>query len=458
MSEQAIAPYLQPGKHCHLIGIGGVSMSPLAEVLHRRGVLVTGSDQNVSESVQRLQSIGIPVSIGHAPENIKGADCIIRTAAVHDDNPEVRAAKEAGIPVFSRAEAWGELMRHYKNAVCVAGTHGKTTTTSMCTHIAMAADADPTVMVGGTLPLLGSGYRIGNGDTVIFESCEYYNSFLSFFPTIAVILDIDEDHLDFFRDLDDIKHSFREFAELVPADTGYVVYNCEDPHTADALAGIRRNCITFGLEHGDVRCADLKWNRGFPEFDILFRGSLYTHVALNVPGIHNVKNALAAAASSILLGIGGDAVAIGLHQFRGAARRFEFRGRVNGADVYDDYAHHPGEIDALLTAVEPLGYKRVIMAFQPHTYSRTKALYNDFVTQLRRPDITVLMSIYPARETDTLGMSSEKLSQDIPGSICCKTLEEVEQTLRVLARPGDIILTVGAGQLNKVADNLVRPR
>ena len=302
MASANIHDYIAPGRRAHLVGIGGVSMSPLAEVLHKAGMVITGSDMRNSATVEHLRALGIPVAIGHRGENVQGAELVIRTAAVHDENPEIAAARAAGIPVFERAQAWGAIMRGYKNALCIAGTHGKTTTTSMCTHIIMAARMDPTVMIGGTLPLLGSGYRVGHGDTIILESCEYCNSFLSFFPTVAVILNIEADHLDFFKDLDDVEHSFRAFADRVP-ESGVIVANADDANTMHTLEGEERPVLTFGLEQGDVRAANLAWNRGLPSFDVVYRGDVFTHVALRVPGEHNVKNALAAAAAAIALAV-----------------------------------------------------------------------------------------------------------------------------------------------------------
>jgi len=455
MSNPNIHDYLTPGHTAHLVGIGGVSMSPLAEVLHKMGVTITGSDMNDSATVEHLRSLGIPVAIGHRAENVQGADLIIRTAAVHDDNPEIAQAHAQGIPVFERAQAWGSIMRGYKNALCISGTHGKTTTTSMCTHIIMAAQMDPTVMIGGTLPLLGSGYRVGHGDTIILESCEYCNSFLSFFPTVAVILNIEADHLDFFKDLDDVEHSFRAFADRVP-ENGVIVANADDASTMHTLEGETRPVLTFGLEEGDVHAANLTWNRGLPTFDIIYRGEVFTRVGLRVPGEHNVKNALAAAAAAISLAVSPKAVSEGLNAFRGAGRRFEHKGTYNGAEVFDDYAHHPGELQALLSATRTLGYERIICAFQPHTYTRTKALFDDFVKVLRQPDITLLAEIYPARETDNLGISSQNLADQIPGSIYCPTLEDVTVRLKELAQPGDLILTVGAGNIYTAGEALLR--
>ena len=455
MTNPNIHDYLTPGRKAHLIGIGGVSMSPLAEVLHKAGIQITGSDMSDSATVEHLRSLGIPVAIGHRAENVRGADLIIRTAAVHDDNPEIVEAHALNIPVFERAQAWGSIMRGYKNALCISGTHGKTTTTSMCTHIIMAAQMDPTVMIGGTLPLLGAGYRVGHGDTIILESCEYCNSFLSFFPTVAVILNIEADHLDFFKDLDDVEHSFRAFADRVP-ENGLIVANADDANTMHTLEGETRPVLTFGLEEGDVHAANLTWSRGLPTFDIIYRGVVFTQVGLRVPGEHNVKNALAAAAAAIALAVSPKAVSEGLNAFRGAGRRFEHKGTYNGAEVYDDYAHHPGELQALLAAARTLGYERIICAFQPHTYSRTKALFDDFVKVLRQPDVTLLAEIYAARETNDLGISSQDLADQIPGSIYCPTLEDVTAKLKELAQPGDLILTVGAGNIYTAGEALLQ--
>ena len=447
MSAYNIHEYLRPGCRAHLVGIGGVSMSPLAEVLSGAGLTITGSEMQESRTVARLRSVGIHVVIGHR------AQCIIRTAAVHDDNPEIAAAHAAGIPVFERAQAWGAIMRHYQNALCVSGTHGKTTTTSMCTHIFMAAQADPTVMIGGTLPMLGVGHRVGKGDTIILESCEYCDSFLSFFPTVAVILNVDADHLDYFADLAAVQRSFRAFASLVP-ETGWVVANAEDANTMQALAGLDRPALTFGLERGDVTAADLRWVNGMGEFDVLVHGTRYAHVRLQVPGVHNVKNALAAAAAAYVLHIPGAAVEQGLGEFIGVGRRFEHKGEYRGAQIYDDYAHHPGELEALLTTAKTLGYQRVVCAFQPHTYTRTKELFDDFVRVLLLADVVILAEIYAAREQNTIGISSRDLAAQIPGARFCATLDEVTDALAEQARPGDLILTVGAGNIYTAGEAL----
>ncbi|MBR2132136.1 MAG: UDP-N-acetylmuramate--L-alanine ligase, partial [Oscillospiraceae bacterium] len=444
LTQTNIQQYITPGRRAHLVGIGGVSMAPLAEVLHKIGMTISGSDWQESEKVTHLRSLGIEVSVGsQKAENIHDTDCVIRTAAAHDDNPEIAAARAAGIPVFERAEAWGAIMQQYENAICVAGTHGKTTATSMVTHIFMAAQSDPTVMIGGTLPLLGSGYRVGKGDTIILESCEYCNSFLYFFPTIAVVLNIEADHLDFFKDLDDVKLSFRRFAQLAEKD-GHIVCNADDSNTMDALSGLP--LFTFGVNNdANLRAENLTWSFGMPEFDIVVNGTVYTHLALKVGGLYNVQNALAAASAAYLLGIDGSAVKQGLESFSGAGRRFEFKGEYNGAKIYDDYAHHPGELHALLSMARRLGYKRIICAFQPHTYTRTKALFDEFVTELRAADHLILAEIFAAREQNTIGISSADLAKEIPGAQFCPTLEEVTEALRAVTRPGDLILTVGAG-------------
>ncbi len=454
METNEIRDYLRPGRRVHLVGIGGVSMSPLAEVLHSAGVIVTGSDQRESGTTERLRSLGISVTLGHLPESVQGAECVIRTAAVHDENPEIAAAREQGIPVYERAQAWGAIMQDYRKALCISGTHGKTTTTSMCTQIIMAAGMDPTVMIGGTLPALHSGYRVGGGDLIILESCEYCNSFLSFFPTIAVILNIEADHLDFFRDLDEVQQSFRAFADRVPED-GWIVANCEDENTMAALAGEQRQILTFGTGKGDVRAEHIVRGRENSEFDVIYRDSVYAHITLPVPGMHNVKNALAAAAACLILNVPGEAVERGLREFRLPGRRLERKGEYHGAQVYDDYAHHPGELAALLDTVREMGFRRVICAFQPHTYSRTRKLFDDFVEVLRRPDLTLLAEIYAARESNTTGISSRALADRIDGSIYCPTLEDVTKTLEQLAEPGDLILTVGAGDICRAGEALL---
>lgn len=455
MTVSDLGNYIEQGGRGHLVGIGGVSMSPLAEALLSMGLEITGSDMAESAAVDNLRSKGIHVEVGHHADNINGAQFIVRTAAARDDNPEIQAARQKGIPVFERAQAWGYIMRNYKNALCIAGTHGKTTTTSMATHILMAADADPTVMIGGTLPKLHAGHRIGGGETIVLESCEYYNSFHSFFPTVAVILNIEEDHLDFFKDLDDVKQSFRKFAESVPSD-GVVIANFDDKNTMDALEGLDRRILTFGIGEGaDIRAVGLTQSGDSTEFDVQRAGQILTHVTLSIPGSHNISDAMAAISAGLYLNLPIDAIGAGLSDFHGAIRRFEYKGRYKDADIYDDYAHHPSELRALLDAVSDLSYKRVIVAFQPHTFTRTMALFDQFVDQLQRPDIVLLAEIYAAREKNTIGITSGDLAKNIPGSVHCRSFGEIEKILREIASPGDIILTIGAGDIHKVGEALL---
>ena len=446
--------YMKSGKPCHIVGIGGVSMSPLSEILHGMGLSITGSDISDSHSVSRLRSLGISISIGHSADNVRGVGFVIRTAAAREDNIEIIAAREQGIPVFERAQAWGYIMRDYKKAVCIAGVHGKTTTTSMVTSILLAAGTDPTIMVGGTLPFLGSGYRLGKGDVIALESCEYYNSFHSFFPTVAVVLNVDADHLDFFRDIDELKSSFRKFASLVP-DSGHIVCNGDDPNTMDALAPLERRLFTFGFnKNALVRGANMNAAGWRPSLDVLYDGKPFCKITLRIPGLHNLKNALAAAAAAIAAEIPAEAIERGLYGYSGVGRRFDYKGSFNGADVYDDYAHHPMELRALLDTVSSLNYRRVIIVFQPHTFSRTKALFSDFVKELSRADIAFLAEIYAAREKNDIGISSADLAGAIPGARFCATIPELTDQVAAIAREGDIIVTVGAGDIYKVGDAL----
>lgn len=426
-------------------------MCALADMLVSMGASVRGSDMRDSETVRRLRQNGIEVYIGHDPKHIEGAACVIRTAAAHDDNPEIMAARAAGIPVFERAEAWGEIMADFGHSLCIAGTHGKTTTTAMIVQIALEAGLDPTAMIGGVLPSMGSEHRIGGRDLIIAEACEYRNSFLQFKPTVATILNIEEDHPDFFSGLDEIISSFRSFAELVPED-GVVVANADDANVMECLEGIERNVTTYGMENGDVHAANVEISRGCYSFDIIHSGGLIP-VSLQQPGKHNVYNALAAAASALELGIDGISIGRGLSEFTGTKRRFEFKGLYRGVPIYDDYAHHPTELGVLFDAAEDMGYDRIIAVFQPHTYSRTKALFNDFVNQLKRPDHVILIPIYAAREDDDGTMSSAVLAE-ATGDNCVAvgSIEEAADLLRSTVKRGDLVLTIGAGEAYKVGE------
>ncbi len=451
--ERPISQYLVPGRRVHLVGIGGVSMRPLGLVLNGMGMMVTGSDMNSSTSTDELIAQGIHVDIGHRAENIEGADCIIRTAAAHNDNPEIAAARAAGIPVFERAQAWGEIMRSYKNAICISGTHGKTSTTSMMTHILMAAEMDPTVMIGGYLPLLHAGHRVGHGDTILLESCEYCDSFLNFFPTLAVVLNVEADHLDYFKDLADVQKSFHKFAEL--ASYG-VLANGDDAHTVQAMEGIPY--VSFGLGEGNrIHAANMcpDWRH----FDVICDGQFYCHLDMGVLGRHNALNGLAAAGAAWMMGIPGEAVSRGLESFHGAGRRMEFKGTFNGAEVYDDYAHHPDEIAATIDSVRAsFPGRRLVLAFQPHTYTRTNALFDDFVMQLKKADVLVLAEIYAARERNTIGISSAHVAEKIPGSVFVRTLPEVTAWLKDNVKEGDVVITMGAGDIFRAGEALLKEK
>ncbi|MDR0812527.1 MAG: UDP-N-acetylmuramate--L-alanine ligase [Oscillospiraceae bacterium] len=460
MSISELEALVKPGKRCHLIGIGGVSMSPLAEVLLAKGVTVTGSDISESAAVAHLRELGVTVYIGHSPENVGSAEFVIRTAAAGEDNPEVAECRRRDIPLFERAQGWGLLMRGAKNAVCIAGAHGKTTTTSMVAAILIDAQADPTVMIGGTLPKLGSGYRVGDENsgksgTYVLESCEYKDSFLYFYPTVAVVLNVDADHLDYFKNLDNVKTSFRRFAELTPEDTGIVVSNADDGNTVDTLAGISRRHITFGIENpADFTAKNIRYTGTGSEFEVFHGEARLFSATLREPGLHNVQNALAAAAVTSALGVAPEQIQASLAQFMGAERRFEYKGEINGAKIYDDYAHHPTELKMLLDAAEKISAGRIIVAFQPHTYTRTHAHFDAFVEQLRRPDKVFLADIYAARELNEVGVSSKDLAEKIPGAVFEPDFDRLAELIAAEAAPGDIVLTVGAGELYKVGEAL----
>lgn len=457
MSDFSLQSYVTGKKSIHLVGIGGVSMSALAELLHHLGATVTGSDRAQSAVTDKLTALGIPITYAHLPENVEGADLVIRTAAVHDENPEIAHARELNIPVIERAQAWGSIMLAYKNAVCVAGTHGKTTTTSMLTLIGMQCGIDPTVMVGSNLPAIGGTLRIGAHDCFIAESCEYTNSFLSFHPTVAVILNVDADHLDFFKDIDDIIHSFHKFCELVP-ENGALVVNRDSANALKAIEGIDRKCITFGsTADADVYPANVTDRDGYYSFDVMYHDEIYTHVDLSVPGYHNMLNALASCGVCIFLGMDAASAAEGLKQFTGSSRRFQITGHMpNGAMVIDDYAHHPTEMAATLRTAREMDYDRIICVFQPHTYSRTKALLPEFIEALQLCDKAILADIYAARERNTYGISSKDIADAIDGAEYYASFDEIEARLKEIAQPRDLIITMGAGNVNEIGPKLCK--
>jgi UDP-N-acetylmuramate--alanine ligase len=456
MSEISLTSYLNDSHTIHLVGIGGVSMSALAELLMHLGAHVTGSDRAQSAVTDKLATLGAVITYAHLPKNVEGASLVIRTAAVHDDNPEIQHARELAIPVIERAEAWGWIMKHYEQAICIAGTHGKTTTTSMMALIGMEAGIDPTVMVGSDLPAIGGTLRIGAHDCFVAESCEYTNSFLRFHPTVAVVLNVEADHLDFFKDIDDIVHSFHEFCALTP-ENGLVVVNHDSVHAMRAAEGVNRTVCTFGeTPNANVYPINVKNNHGYYEFDAVWNGESYAHIELSVPGHHNMLNALACCAVCRHLGVDGAAVAAGLKAFTGSSRRFQLTGFTEqNIRVVDDYAHHPTEMRATLTAAREMGYERVICVFQPHTYTRTAALFEDFVEALQLCDKAILADIYAAREKNTIGISSKDLADKIDGAEYYASFEEIENRLIELAKPGDLILTMGAGDVYKIGECIV---
>ena len=438
----------------HLIGVGGVSMRALARMLKDMGAHVRGSDRDSSIYTLQLDEQGIPVAIGHRPDNVRDAGLVIRTAAIKDDNPEVVAARAQKIPVISRAEAWGFIMEHYSKVVCVAGTHGKTSTTAMIATFAESASLDPTVMVGGDLPSIGGTLRIGHGELFVAEACEYQNSFLSFHPTLAVILNIDRDHLDFFKDTDDIIASFRTFAQLTPAD-GAVILNGDDENCRKMARDLDREVITFGFGEGcDVRAVNQAFRNGLNCCDVLYKGDMYCRMALKVPGDHNLMNALSAAAVAIRLGVPSEDFANGIGAYNGVGRRFEFKRAWRDAKVYDDYSHHPTEIEAALKAARSLEPNRVVCVFQPHTYSRTVSLLDEFARALSHADKVILCPIFAAREVNTYGVSSEDLAKRIPVAEVAADLRQAAQMLGEQVQPGDLIFTMGAGDVCKLVQYL----
>ncbi len=447
--------------HLHFIGIGGNSMSGLAEVLLQEGFRITGSDRDASEIVEKLVEMGAEVMIPQAAENITpGIDCVVYTAAIHPDNPEFQAAKEAGIPMLTRAELLGQIMEHYHNAIAVAGTHGKTTTTSMLTEVLLAADADPTVSVGGMLSSIGGNIRVGKSDVFVAEACEYTNSFLSLKPRYSVITTVEEDHMDFFHNIEEIQDSFRAFAQNT-AEDGAVIINGEIRDYQRIIAGLPCKVITYGLQGAfDYAAEEIAYDEnGCASFVPVCSGSRLAPVKLSVPGQHNVSNALAVIAVARELGVTEERMREGLTSFTGAGRRFEWKGEFSGAAVVDDYAHHPTEIRATIAAAEKVPHQRLIVVFQPHTYTRTQAFLQEFAEVLSGADLVVLADIYAAREQNTIGISSKDLMEKIReyGTECYyfPSFSEIEIFLQKKIMNRDLLITMGAGDIYKVGDHLL---
>ncbi|NCB92182.1 MAG: UDP-N-acetylmuramate--L-alanine ligase [Clostridia bacterium] len=447
--------------HIHFIGIGGISMSGLAEILLQEGFTISGSDSKESALTDQLTAQGAQIFYGQRASNIiEGIDLVVYTAAIHPDNPEYACAVEKGIPMMSRADLLGQIMKNYQTPIAVSGTHGKTTTTSMASHVLLAGDFDPTISVGGILPAIGGNLRIGHSDTFITEACEYTNSFLSFFPKISIILNIDADHLDFFKDIDDIRHSFRLFAEKLPAD-GTLIINKDTPHYEDVIKDLPCEVITYSLEQDATYTAsEVTYDAlGHPTFVCKHDGQTVGTFSLKVPGKHNVSNALPVIALGIKLGMEIEDIQKGVASFTGTDRRFQLKGEVGGVTVIDDYAHHPTEIKATLTSAKNYPHKTTWCVFQPHTYTRTKALLPDFAEALTLADHVVLADIYAAREQNTIGISSRDLQKLIEeaGTPCeyFPSFSEIENYLLENCVHGDLLITMGAGDVFKIGENLL---
>ncbi len=438
--------------YVHFIGIGGISMSAIAKVLLHRGIKVSGSDSGNSKATEELKSLGATVFCGHSAENITTPDLVVYTAAIKDDNPELKKAREMGIKTVARSVMLGTIMKEYKKAISIAGTHGKTTTTSMMTYVLMKANLDPTVMVGGELDIIDGNFKIGNSEFFLTESCEYCRSFLDFFPTVGIILNVEEDHLDYYRDLDDIKDAFSDFANLIPED-GVLVALADSQNVLDCIKNTKASPITYGLEKGEYRAENITFDDfGYPTFDIYRNGEKTDTLTLSVVGRHNVLNATGVYAASIAMGISKEAAKEGIEAFSGTKRRFEKRGMCNGALIIDDYAHHPTEIAATFDSVKKIKHNTVWCVFQPHTYTRTKALFDDFSKVLSRVDRMIITDIYAAREKDTGEVSSKQLSDSIEGSIYIKEFSEIADFLKKNTSKGDIIITMGAGNVVDICD------
>lgn len=447
--------------HIYFIGIGGISMSGLAEILLTEKFQISGSDRAPSDLTHILTAQGARVYYGQREENITpDIDLIVYTAAIKPDNPELIAARRMNLPMLTRAQLLGQMMQNYKTPIAISGTHGKTTTTSMVAQILLEADVDPTLSIGGVYKPIGGNIRVGSSEYFVTEACEYTNSFLSFLPKIGIILNIEEDHLDFFKDLADIRNSFRRFAGLLPAG-GVLIINGDIERYEEIAEGLPCRVITFGsLPAFDYSASDIRFNEaGHTEFTLNRPGKAPAVVRLGVGGTHNVSNALAAIALADCLSIDFETAGRALLDFEGTDRRFEYKGSIGGVTVIDDYAHHPTEIAATLQAASHYPKKELWCVFQPHTYSRTKTFLTDFAKALCAADHIVLADIYAARETDTLGISSRDLQQEIRrlGHECeyFPTFDEIENFLLEKCTPGDLLITMGAGDVHKIGENLL---
>ena len=450
-----ISTVLKNAKRIHFIGIGGSGMCPLAEILHSKGYSLQGSDNNESSIVERIRKLGIPVMMGQRAENIKGADMIVYSAAISRDNPELAAALESGVPTFQRAELLGELSRRFSNCVGICGTHGKTTVTSMTTQVMIDAGLDPSAVIGGKLPLTDSYGRVGKTENIVMESCEFQDTFLYMSPDVAVILNIDADHLEYFKTMDNLILSFEKFAKSA---TKAVIYNGDDANTLKAIKDIQgKDMISFGFENtNDYYAENIEEYKGaFTRFDIMYKGERLGNVSLSIPGKHNILNALAAVAASVYSGAKFEDCVKGIEEFHGAGRRFEHLGTYKGIDFIDDYAHHPAELKVTLEAAMKMGYNTVWAVFQPFTYSRTVMHFDEFVDVLKIPDRCVMTEIMGSREVNTYNIYTSQLAEKIPNSVWFNTQEEVADFVVKNAKPGDLVLTMGCGDIYKSAHMMI---
>ena len=447
--------------HVYFIGIGGISMSGLAEILLNENFKVSGSDMRESDLTNLLSDRGATIFYGQRYENITDdIDVIVYTSAIKENNPEWQAMKDKNIPSLSRAQLLGQLMRNYELPVAISGTHGKTTTTSMISEILLKADTDPTLSIGGIFKSIGGNIRIGGGKYFVTEACEYTNSFLSFYPKTAIILNVEEDHLDFFKDLNDIRNSFRKFAGLLPED-GTLIINSEIEHYQELCSDLKCKVVTYGFNKtDDFYATDIKYDKnGFPTFTVITKDGLHSEYFLKVPGIHNISNALSAIAFATLEGIDTTCIKEALNNFHTPDRRFDYKGSIGGVTIIDDYAHHPTEIRATLTAAQNYPHEHLWCVFQPHTYTRTKAFLKEFAESLSLAENIILADIYAARETDTLGISSKTLQAEIEklGKKCYyfPSFDEIENFLLEKCINGDLLITMGAGDVVKIGENLI---
>ena len=445
----------------HMIGIGGISMSGIAEILVNWGFTVSGSDRTDSDILQTLREAGVKISIGHNAKNVEGADCVVYTAAIHPDNPEFVHAKELGIPLIERADFLGELTRCYQNTIAISGTHGKTTTTSLVSLCFIEAQKDPSVQVGAIIKDLNGNYKVGNSENFIIEACEYVESFLKFSPKSEVILNIDNDHLDYYKNFENIKKAFIKYVKLLPAD-GHLIINADDNNCLDLPVYSKAQAIKYGIENEDVDflAKDIIFNEdGFPEFDVYKYGEFFAHFKLSIPGKHNILNALACISLCDVYGIEKQFIQKALQKFTGADRRFEFKGLVNGARVYDDYGHHPTEVSATAKALTNKKYNESWVVFQPHTYSRTFNLLNDFANALMSFDNIIVTDIYAARETNTYNISSKDLAEAIiklgKEAKYISSLEDCATYLKEHVKKDDVVLTLGAGTVTNIGPMIV---